>query len=419
MDMFKNKIQIDSVNVTPHRIEVYYSVEGEIIKYFNLDEKCFWVEYTEDISSVPESIAVIPFVCNVLPIAWLADAELVVGDLDEEFYHSLFEVKHGYMLLSKMLEFKGKVTVKNIVKNRYVPTQQSAVLFSGGVDAFTTLFRHLDENPIMITLRGADVKLSDTKGWDVVDRHVEATAETFGLPQPEFVTTNFRMFINEGALGELVTKSGDGWWHGYQHGIGIISHAAPISYVKKLNKVYIASSLTFDVFKVIASDPVIDSHLVFASSEVRHDGYYMNRMEKVQFIKETCERLNKNVYLRVCWISEGGHNCCECEKCIRTIFCILSVGGNLQQYGFDMDEDKIKNMQRIVAENLVSTPHLKPDWHSIQNYIRTHDTFAEKHNPYYNWIYSINIDSPLPQSAFVLRCARKAKSLLRVMFGKK
>lgn len=179
-----NKIVVDKVKITSNRIEVIYTIEGEINKYFNHEEKCFWAEYTEDISSVPESIAVIPFVCNVLPIAWLSDAELVVNELDEEFYHSLFEVKHGYMLLSRMLEFKGKVTVNHIINNRYETTKQSAVLFSGGVDAFTTLFRHLDEKPVMITLRGADVKLSDVEGWKVVSEHVESTAKTFNLPQP-------------------------------------------------------------------------------------------------------------------------------------------------------------------------------------------------------------------------------------------
>ena len=263
----EKKIIVDKVKVASNRIEVYYSIQGEIDKYFNLDEKCFWVEYTEDISSVPESIAVIPFVCNVLPIAWLSDAELVVNELDEEFYHSLFEVKHGYMLLSRMLEFKGKVTVNHIINNRYETTKQSAVLFSGGVDAFTTLFRHLDENPIMITLRGSDVKLSDVEGWKVVSEHVESTAKTFNLPQPEFVTSNFRIFINEGELSNLCSKSGDGWWHGYQHGIGIIGHTAPFAYLKQMRVIYIASSLTWEFPYVIASDPVIDSHLKICNPE--------------------------------------------------------------------------------------------------------------------------------------------------------
>ena len=415
----EKKIIVDKVKVISNRLEVYYTVFGEIEKYFNKSEKCFWAEYTDDISSVPKSLAVIPFICNVLPIAWLADAELIVDELDEEFYHSLFEVKHGYMLLSRMLEFKGKVTVNNVVRNYYKPTMQSAVLFSGGVDAFTTLFRHLGENPLMITLRGSDIKLHDLKGWNVVKEQVETAAKTFNLPEPSFVTTNFRCFINEGVLGELVVKSGDGWWHAYQHGIGIIGHTAPLAYLYKLNKVYIASSYTCDFPVICASDPVIDSHLSLSSTEVRHDGYFMNRIDKVKFIVETCERLNKNILLRVCWISEGGHNCCECEKCIRTIFNILAVGGNPSQYGFILDKEKESKMYSIVHRCLLTTPFQRPQWHDIQDYILKTNKFKEKDNPYYSWIYQLDIDENMPKPSVARILARKIRRRLLNKFSKK
>lgn len=411
----EKKIIVDKVKITSNRIEVNYTIEGEINKYFNHEEKCFWAEYTEDISSVPESIAVIPFVCNVLPIAWLSDAELVVNELDEEFYHSLFEVKHGYMLLSRMLEFKGKVTVNHIINNRYEPTKQSAVLFSGGVDAFTTLFRHLDENPVMITLRGADVKLSDVEGWKVVSEHVESTAKTFSLPQPEFVTSNFRMFINEGELSGLCSIAGDGWWHGYQHGIGIIGHAAPLAFIHRFNHIYIASSYTCDFPVICASDPVIDTHVNIADTEVKHDGYFMNRVDKVKLIVDTCERLSKNILLRVCWVSSGGHNCCNCEKCIRTIFNILSVGGNPKQYGFVLDSSQESQMLKVVSECLLTTPFIRPQWHDIQDYIVTYDVFSKKNDSNYNWIYTIDIDKSCPKPSIFKRIIRKLKRIVRII----
>lgn len=408
----EKKIIVDKVNVASNRIEVYYSIQGEIEKYFSRAEKCFWAEYTEDISSVPESIAVIPFICNVLPIAWLSDAELVVDELDEEFYHSLFEVKHGYMLLSRMLDFKGKVTVNKVVKNHYEPTKQSAVLFSGGVDAFTTLFRHLDEKPIMITLRGADVKLADEEGWNVVSNHVESTAKTLDLAQPEFVTTNFRMFINEGVCGELCAKSGDGWWHGYQHGIGIISHAAPIAYVRKLRMVNIASSATCESLCIYASDPVIDSHLKFAQTGVYHDGYYMDRTQKVEYLVHECSRRNVKIHLRVCWITEGGHNCCQCEKCIRTIFNILAVGGDPTKMGFDVHKEQEKHFKEIVVATL-NAPNMRFEWHKIQDYILSHDIFVAKENPDYNWIYTINIDKAFPKPSVLKRGCCKIKRIVK------
>ena len=271
----------------------------------------------------------------------------------------------------------------------------------------------------MITLRGSDVKLSDIDGWKVVSDHVESTAKIFELPQPKFVVTNFRIFINEGDLGELVVKSGDGWWHAYQHGIGIIGHAAPLAFIYKLNKVYIASSYTCDFPVICASDPVIDSHLSLSSTEVRHDGYFMNRVDKVRFIVETCERLNKNIFLRVCWISEGGHNCCECEKCIRTIFNILAVGGNPKQYGFTLDMEKEQKMYTIVRNCLLTTPYQRPQWHDIQDYIFKTDKFKEKDNPDYNWIYQLNIDENMPKPSIVRMLARKTKRWLLNKFSKK
>ena len=408
-----NRIIIEHVSVSLHRIEVYYTVQGEIEKYFNLNEKCFWVEYTEDISSVPEGIAVIPFVCNVLPIAWLADAELVINELDEQFYQSLFEVKHGYMLLSRMLEFKGKVTVGHLVNHTYEPSKQSAVFFSGGVDAFTTLFRHLDENPIMITLRGADVKLTDDEGWKVVSNHVLDTAQIFQLPQPLFVTTNFRTFIHEGILNEIVVQTGDGWWHGYQHGIGIIGHAAPLAYTKQLKLVYIASSYTWEFPVIVASDPVIDSHLQLAQTSVRHDGYFMGRMAKEEYIVKTRNRLDKSVNLRVCWISTGGQNCCECEKCIRTIFGIVASGGNPVRFGFHLTHEKEKNFKEIVLKELSKNVHLRPFWREMQTYIKLHDTFSEIDNPNYNWIYTIDVDHPLPKPSLFKRGVRKIRRILK------
>ena len=242
----KGKILVTKVSTEGDRLEVSYTIEGEVSKYFKPNINTFWAEYNDNIESVPLSIAVIPFVCNVLPIIWLADAELVLDELDKTFYECLPEVRHGYMLLSPMLDFLGgKLTIKRVVNNKYCPSQEEAVLFSGGVDAFATLFNHIDRKPMLITLYGADIALDDKDGWYVVSKHVKSTAETFGFPNPRFVKTNFREFIS-GKVRKLVKKSGDGWWHGYQHGIGLIGHAAPIAWLHKLSRSYTAASYNYE-----------------------------------------------------------------------------------------------------------------------------------------------------------------------------
>lgn len=406
----KGKITVAQIFIKGHRLEVFYNVSGNAEKYFTPGVNKFWAEYNENIDIVPPSIAVIPFVCNVLPIVWLADMELVVDELDKTFYECLPEVRHGYMLLSPMLNFLGgRLTVKKIVDNKYTPSKQEAVLFSGGVDAFATLFNHIDSKPMLVTLYGADIPLDDEEGWNVVSKHVSHTAETFGLPEPRFVKTNFREFI-AGKVWRLVRKSGDNWWHGYQHGLGIISHVAPIAWLHKFSRVYIASSFTYDHTFICASDPVIDSHIRFAGTEVRHDGYYMNRIDKVKKIVDACESFGKDIQLRVCWISRGGHNCCKCEKCIRTIFNILVVNGNPEQYGFHVTPEIQKEYKKIVTDEILDKKNIKFSWYEIQDYIKAYTPDVIINNVNYNWILDLNIDR---KRSLIVKYYKLFKDILR------
>lgn len=50
----------------------------------------------EGLENVPKSIAVIPFVCNILPMAWLADGTIFLQKLYIEFYKSIEELKKLY-----------------------------------------------------------------------------------------------------------------------------------------------------------------------------------------------------------------------------------------------------------------------------------------------------------------------------------
>lgn len=60
-----------------------------------LGEHKFWNEYQVDMSDVPLSVAVIPFLANVLPIAWLYGAEIHVTEVDEDFLNSVEDIREG------------------------------------------------------------------------------------------------------------------------------------------------------------------------------------------------------------------------------------------------------------------------------------------------------------------------------------
>ncbi|MBD5449297.1 MAG: hypothetical protein HDR28_03905 [Lachnospiraceae bacterium] len=348
-----NHLFVDSIEVTCDTILCSYHVEGEWEKYFS-EQRNISIAYSIDISEVPESIAVIPFICNVLPIVWLCDAKLHVKSLDEKFYSHIEQIRQGYTTMYPMLKFGGTVETQ-IVKNIPVECRHSAAaFFSGGVDAYTTLLRHIDEKPVLMTIWGADIKLNDTIGWNNVKAHTTMVAEQLAI-ESVFIKSDFRSVIRESKLSkELVSNSGDSWWHGFQHGIGIISHAAPIAYTYGMKKVYIASSYP-DSMKgmyTCASNPLIDNHVHFCECDTVHDGCELDRQGKVHYLMERQKELDTDINLRVCWEISGGNNCCRCEKCYRTILEIVSEGGNPNNFGFVWGDKDIKRCEKDIKNKI-------------------------------------------------------------------
>lgn len=330
----KNKLVIKDININRCRIDYKYEVSGEWEKYFILDQE-FFIEYSTDICSIPQSIAIIPFLANILPVAWVCDAEICIPSCDKAFYDGIGNIKMGYRNMFPQIDFKGKLIVEKIEENHPGNDKGSIAFFSGGVDAFNTLVQHANEHPTLITLWGADVRLEDERSWTAINSHLQKTASEIEVDTIT-VKSGFRRFINNTTLNVKVGSTGDDWYHGFQHGIGLISHAAPIAFIKEKGVVYIASSYTAaDKGKyTCASDPTIDNYVKFGDTKVVHDGYDFSRQDKIHNITNYVKDTGHQVYLRVCYDSSNPQNCCDCEKCWRTILGIYAEKEDPRKYGF-------------------------------------------------------------------------------------
>lgn len=333
----KNRLILKSVEKKGSTVTYQYQLTGEWKQYFNEKEK-FTIDFGVDVSAVPEGVLVIPLVANVLPISWVCDAEVVINEIEKDFYESIEKFKKGYIEMYPIVSFKGKLTTKTI--NSYAPVaekMESALFFSAGVDSFDTVLSHESENPLLITLWGSDVTFEDTEGWNSILKRIKYMQDSFGY-ESVVVKTGFRRFLREGALDRLVSIADDiGWWFGFQHGIGIISHAAPYAYLFGFKKLYIASSNAEELKgkAPCASDPTIDNEVRFLGTQVIHDGYEFDRLDKVRHIVDFARKTNKYLPLHVCWKVSGGGNCSSCEKCARTILEIYACGEDPRKYGFD------------------------------------------------------------------------------------
>jgi hypothetical protein len=420
-----NTLEIIDVKVLGKRITVKYKTEG-IIKCYFLEEE-FYVEYTSSVENVGLEVAIIPFICNVLPIIWIFNTKLVVDKLDFEFYNSLEAVKKGYIDMYPYIDFAGEVKVNELIESQSFNGNKSLCLFSGGVDGTFTLNYHLDKKPVLISIRGADVKLSNLDGWKNVLKSIENVANLHML-NLEIVNSNLRDIVNETNLNRYVLPlSNTFWWQGFQHGIGMLGLVAPYAFQYGISKIYIASTYSkSDKRKyVCASDPTIDNMLKFHGCSIIHDGYDYNRQEKLHMIIKAATNSGVYPFLRVCFTSDSGDNCCICEKCLRTVLGIYAERGEPRKFGFNKINDNFWGLS-LKLEYVIRTlnpERFKYSYPPIQKALRKNYDYLEVTRSL-KWFYNIDIENNRANICFVfllknmMRIVNKVKRTHEAIIGK-
>ena len=320
---------------------VYYDFEvsSGLSKFFN--SSTFWIEYDETMKDCSKSILTIPFVSIMLPIIWVTDSVLWVDEIDFTFYRSTFFLQQAYQNLYRKHRLKGRIVPSKIKRNEIIRSNKAFVLFSGGVDAHTTYINNIDITSNLVNVQGF---YHDAEEYNVVaetdKRDISAFANNEGI-EANFIKSNFGVLINEMSFKPYARIIGDTLWHGFQHSMAFISISIPLAYQHDCSNILIASSFTVGDSRVCASYPTTDNEFSFAvNGRTIHDGFEFSRQDKVKIITEHQKKLCRPYPIRVC--SFNDHNCCECEKCFRTILAIVAEGGNVKDYGFDYDEVSLK-----------------------------------------------------------------------------
>ncbi|MCR5546581.1 MAG: polysaccharide pyruvyl transferase family protein [Lachnospiraceae bacterium] len=354
-----DKIILRETQKDRNRVIFHYEVT-EGLQRFLRTEREFFVEYAFSVMQIPDAILNTVFVCNFLPLVWVTNSEIVVGELDADFVDSLDMIKEGYEFMYQNQTFDGKITLQNKVKISYLPSKESdsLVFYSGGVDATSTLVNTISERPMLFTIWGTDIYLHDVEGWNVVENQNRKAAVEFDLPYT-VAKTSFRSVMNYDNLNtEFAKPLHENWWHGFQHGIALLSHAAPIAYYYKKHRIYLGATASAKSSEdyTCASTPIIDNYVRFAGAHCYHEGFENTRDDKIENICRYKHKTGKNIQLRVCWETRTGYNCCLCEKCVRTILEILAAGANPCDYGFDVNEEVYEKIVEKIEAKEISIP---------------------------------------------------------------
>jgi hypothetical protein len=202
----------------------------------------------------------------------------------------------------------ARITVDAAGATPRSPRPRTAAFFSGGVDSFATVFRHVNELDELIFVRGFDIPIGGPLDGQAT-RSAQAVSTELGIPLVE-VETDLRSFIDPLVI----------WPFAHGSLLAAVAHA-----VGRAGTVLVASTLDFRQQEPWGSNPVTDPWWSSDAVRIVPDGMELTRLEKFALIAQNDVALR---HLRVCYENgpDGPLNCGRCSKCLNAILSLHLVG---------------------------------------------------------------------------------------------
>jgi hypothetical protein len=206
--------------------------------------------------------------------------------------------------------------------------------FSGGVDSFHALWRHLPAQQPDPQLRfshalfvhGLDVPLEQSEWFDRLRRDYTPLLADLGLTLVP-VEFNGRPFSGYGRFA-----------------FGPMLISVPLLLGNGIRRFYLAASTTYAWFHAWSTNPVTDHLLATESLEVLNRGAGITRVDRTAAIADWPVTYDR---LRVCSAPDPARlNCCRCEKCLRTMVTLDLLGalGRYPAFHLPIRHDRMRRL---------------------------------------------------------------------------
>jgi hypothetical protein len=320
----------------------------------------FFASYGDiDLTSVPESLLIIPALASLAPIAWARNATVYVPKLDSVFFDALQAVKKSLQIMHPRISWTGEVQPESLVTTRDYPSSRSALLFSGGIDSLTSYVVHQNEKPLLVSVLGPD---RNSIEFNLKLKELSSFSSKQGSRFTPVCTNMESLFV-----AKHLPFGGGWWWTRVQHGLAYLGLCAPLSPVEQIGRIYLASTHTRESQIPWGSHPSIDNNVTWASTTAQHDCYHLSRQEKIKILATYIRAENPQVKIRICYQGPDHTNCSQCGKCCRTIIGLAAVGIDPNLHGFHCDAHKLADIRyRLSHRKFLLDANNLSMWKDIQ-----------------------------------------------------
>lgn len=184
------------------------------------------------------------------------------------------------------------------------------LLFTGGIDSWHTLLEHQDEITHLVYVMGYDIPLAETAFQEVVHNMLSEVASELGKTLV-VLHTNLRQLIRFPLIS----------WR-YYHISALV--AAVMLLRPTIGRLYVSGTYPAEAKVSIGTYKEVDPLWSTEYLDVHHVGS-ISRLEKTRRVAASPLAMRT---LRVCWKNRRSDrlNCGRCEKCLRTMAALQSLG---------------------------------------------------------------------------------------------
>ncbi|GGQ40451.1 hypothetical protein [Couchioplanes azureus] len=380
-----------SVSLRPGRVAARYFREREIR-----------VEYRDvDLDGVDPAVAVVPALGVVIPVALACGGSVHVPEVDAVFADGAAGIaKTLQAMYPHFPQQRFQLTGARRPAASASDPDRAAMLYSGGVDSVTTLLRHRPAVDCVVTVWGADVELGNAGLWDRLSAIVAAAPVRPGT-RHVVARSNLREALDELRLNRDFDRgfASTNWWGAVQHGLALTSLVAPVAVRLGLGRVLVSSTHSAGFRVPWGSNPELDNLVRWSGGRVEHDGFELERQDKLAHVVAPWLARGDKLALAVCYQLDRdgtGVNCGRCEKCLRTISGLLAAHVDPHDAGLPFDAGSLTSWRSRLERG---EAHFGQNelfmWQGIQQALRGGDKLFEVHGSaaYLSWLKDFDVAS--------------------------